>query len=588
MRSTTRHLVALALCLGQVCAAKPPSGVRLAKREYAQAEQLLRKGEIESALKHAQTAKDAAPADVKYVAYVELLRQVRSARKLADGQRLAKAGDYKSAVTLLQSALQDDPNNPELAAAARDAGLHTVNKQALSNVLVDPEPMEPEGATLVPRDPAAKRDFHLRGTAGQVLTDFFRQYGIALQVDSSVLQRQIKMDMTGGDYTAALAVLLKQAHVFVVPASATQGVAYNDTPEQRSNHENLYLQTFDIKEAGSAQNINEITNALRAIFNFKSVGQTAEGKLALKGTRAQIEEAAKFIEMAVSARPELMLDINEIEISDSLVRQAGLTVPLQFQALNISTQLQNAGVSSLSDLQSQLAAGTLSQAALASLGSLLTQLQMPNQGVVTFGGGRTQELVLVPAVLTATFNDQKNHARILEHISLRAVAGSVATYHDGFRYPIVTTTFSTLINQNLLNQLTGTQLTVPPPAVEYVDLGISLKVTPRLQSNRDVALDFELQIKTLTGATVNLVPVIGSREFTGAITLREGESALLAGLTEQTELNNNSGIPGLSSIGLAALGGSINRNKQQNEILITVTPHAVRLPQHQAVAFPME
>ena len=578
--------LAVALCLGQVCLAKVPPGAKLAKKEYERAEQLLRKGEVESALEHAQAAKDADPADLRYVAYVELVRQIRSTRELAESQRLTKTGDYKTAVNMLQGALKSDPNNPDLARAARDAGLHALDRNALAQLSLEPDGMELEGAVLKPKDPEKKRDFHLRGTAGQVLTDFFRQYGILLQVDGSVVQKQIKLDMSGGDYAAALSVLLKQTHAFVVPASATQGVAYNNTPEMHNSHEHLFVQTFDIRQAGSPQELNELTNALRAVFDFKFIGQTSNGKLALKGTRAQVEEATSFIQMALSERPEMMLEINEIEVSDTLMRQAGLTLPLQYQALNISTQLNAAGISSLSQLQSELAAGTLSQTAQASLGGLLMQTQ--NHGVVTFGGGRTQELVLVPP-LTASLNDQHNRAQILEHISLRAVTGTAASYHDGLRYPIVSTTFSTLVNPNVLNQLVGNQqLTIPPPAVEYVDLGISLKVTPIIQSNRDVTLKFEMKVQNLTGAFVNQVPVIGNREFVGQMTLRQGESALIAGLTEQTDLRSSLGIPGLSSIGAAALGGNVNRNKQQNEILITVTPRAIRMPQRTPVTFPIE
>jgi type II secretory pathway component GspD/PulD (secretin) len=97
-----------------------------------------------------------------------------------------------------------------------------------------------------------------------------------------------------------------------------------------------------------------------------------------------------------------------------------------------------------------------------------------------------------------------------------------------------------------------------------------------------------MKVQNLTGASVNQVPVIGNREFVGQMTLRQGESALIAGLTEQTDLTSSLGIPGLSSIGAAALGGNVNRNKQQNEILITVTPRAIRMPQRPPMAFPMD
>ncbi len=580
-----RHLVLLA-CMVSLCSGtKSPPGVKQAKKEYERAQQLFLKGDIDAAIEQAESAKANDPTDLRYVTYVELLAQVRSARQLADAQRLGKSGEYQKAVNVLRSALQRDPGNPELAVAARDAALQSV--QTLPKLTLVPDSIEPEGAVLLPQDPGKKRDFHLRGNTGQVLTDFFRQYGIAVQIDPTVQPKQLRLDITETDYMTALSVLLKQGHVFLVPASTTQVVAYNDTQENRNNYEHLFVQTFDVKEAGSPQAINELTNTLRAVFNFKFIGQTATGKLALKGSRAQVEQAAEFLEMALTARPELMLDINEIEISDSLIRDFGLSLPLQYQALNVSSVLQTAGISNVSDLLSQLNAGTLNPTALAALGGILSQLQTQNSGLLTFGGGKTQEAVLVPPA-KLSLNDQRNRARTLQHISLRVMAGTAANYHDGLRYPVVSTTFSSLVNSALVSRLFGNQtLTLPPPAVQYVDLGITLKVIPVVQANRDVTLKFEMKVQNLTGVSQNQVPVIGSREFVGTVTLRQGESAVLAGLVEDTNLRNNTGIPGLSSVGLTAIGGIHNRNIQRNQILITVTPRTIRLSRQKALAFPV-
>jgi general secretion pathway protein D len=167
-------------------------------------------------------------------------------------------------------------------------------------------------------------------------------------------------------------------------------------------------------------------------------------------------------------------------------------------------------------------------------------------------------------------------------------SGTTANLHNGLRFPIVTTTFSSLLNNPVVSRLTQNQLfQTPAPSVEYVDLGTTLKVTPLIQSDRNVRLQFSLQLRNIAGTGVNGIPVIGNREYNGIINLRQGESAIIAGTVEDSDAINNNGIPGLSSIpGLAAAGGTINRNRQRNQVLITITPRAISIPERKPVTFP--
>jgi general secretion pathway protein D len=185
-------------------------------------------------------------------------------------------------------------------------------------------------------------------------------------------------------------------------------------------------------------------------------------------------------------------------------------------------------------------------------------------------------------------NDQKNSAKTLENDSLRVQSGTTASLHNGLRFPIVTTTFSSLLNNAVVSRLAQSQLfQTPAPSVEYVDLGTTLKVTPVIVGDHDVKLQFSLQVRNIAGTGVNGIPVIGNREYTGVINLRQGESAIIAGTIEDSDAINNSGIPGLSSIpGLAALGGNVNHNRQRNQVLITVTPRSIIIPDRKTVTFP--
>ena len=59
---------------------------------------------------------------------------------------------------------------------------------------------------------------------------------------------------------------------------------------------------------------------------------------------------------------------------------------------------------------------------------------------------------------------------------------------------------------------------------------MNLKATPIIHSNTDVSLKIELNIRTLGNQSVNGIPIILNREYTGSITLKNEESGVVAGL----------------------------------------------------------
>ena len=86
------------------------------------------------------------------------------------------------------------------------------------------------------------------------------------------------------------------------------------------------------------------------------------------------------------------------------------------------------------------------------------------------------------------------------------------------------------------------------PQVQYQDLGLTLKVTPNVMRNSDVALNIDLKIDALAGSSINNVPVLNNRAYQGVVTLRQGETVVVAGELDKSEMRNISGMPGLSEI----------------------------------------
>jgi len=89
-----------------------------------------------------------------------------------------------------------------------------------------------------------------------------------------------------------------------------------------------------------------------------------------------------------------------------------------------------------------------------------------------------------------------------------------------------------------------------------------------------VALQLAINLRALSGAAINGVPVIGNREFNGSITLVDGEPAVIAGEVTHSETLALSGIPGLGQVpGLNKVTTTNSKQLEDNELLIVLTPH---------------
>jgi tetratricopeptide (TPR) repeat protein len=124
--------------------------------------------------------------------------------------------------------------------------------------------------------------------------------------------------------------------------------------------------------------------------------------------------------------------------------------------------------------------------------------------------------------------------------------------------------------------LTGLQ--APYPGVQYEDLGVKVRATPRLHPNHEVTLQLEIEIRSRTGQTVNGIPVISNRTLEQTVRLREDERTLLTGIIQREERLGITGWPGLARVpGVGRAISRRNRDRPESELLIVITPRRIRL-----------
>ena len=94
------------------------------------------------------------------------------------------------------------------------------------------------------------------------------------------------------------------------------------------------------------------------------------------------------------------------------------------------------------------------------------------------------------------------------------------------------------------------------PQVEYQDLGLTLKATPKVMRNDEVALTIDLKIDALAGSSINGNPILNNRAYSGVVTLKQGEGVVVVSELDKSESRAISGTPGISEIpGLNDLTG---------------------------------
>jgi Flp pilus assembly secretin CpaC len=112
--------------------------------------------------------------------------------------------------------------------------------------------------------------------------------------------------------------------------------------------------------------------------------------------------------------------------------------------------------------------------------------------------------------------------------------------------------------------------------VQYEDLGVTLKATPRVLRNGDVALSVDMKLTALSGAKIDGNPVLDNRAYSGVTIVKEGEAAVVATEVDKSQSLAISGTPGISEIpGMNDLTGK-DLQKNYATIVIVMTPHVVR------------
>jgi tetratricopeptide (TPR) repeat protein len=537
---------------------------------------------LDEALYEFEEASRLVPQNVEYVTAREMTRQHLAGIHLERGNSDLLAGRQVEAMAEFRTALNLDPQNEFAQQRISDAwGPVPVHTASPPQVVASADAL-----TAKPTD--GRHDIHYRGDSRGLLSAVAASYGLTVVFDDSFPSRHVRFDIENADFATAMQAASAVTKSFSVALEDTVLFACADTLDNHKAFDLMGMRSFYISAGDPAKDLNELLNSLKTLFEFKFASlNAASSTITLRGPRAALDAATQFLGQLNSARPEVMLDLKVFQVSHTYARNIGLHVPDNFNLFNIPAgSLAALGGQNIQSLINQLiASGGINQAGNQTISALLAQLQgqqnsILSQPLATFGGGITL-MGLSLDKLSAALSMNESSVQELDHVQLRASQEKDATFKLGSRYPILNASFAPIYNSSAIAKVIGNQsYTAAFPSVSYEDIGLTLKAKPWVHNNSDVALELEIQFRTLGSTNTNGIPDILNREYKGQILLKEGEQAAVAGMITVSDQKSLSGLPAFSTIpGLGLLTSQSSKQEEDDELLILITPYVVRGPE---------
>ncbi|MEA1648669.1 cohesin domain-containing protein [Nitrospirillum sp. BR 11164] len=323
---------------------------------------------------------------------------------------------------------------------------------------------------------------------------------------------------------------------------------YPNTQAKQKDYQELSVRTFYLANAEA----KTIANTLKTIIKVRDIAVDEKLNMVIvRDTPEAIRMAEKLVAVEDVPDPEVMLDVEVLEIQRSKLQNFGIQWPASasFQPSPLGS-ITTGGDSSSSGSSSS---GSGNSSSAVSLYDLTHQT--------------TRNIGVSVGSATANANLQDSDARLLTNPRIRVRNHEKAKILIGQRLPNIT---STATSTGFLSQ-----------SVNYIDVGLTLNVEPTIYLDDNVGIKLTLEVSSIirqvTTQTGTSAYEIGTRTASTALRLKNGETDVLAGLIDSQERTSGNKLPGLGDVPvLGRLFGATTDDDQKTEIVLSITPHLVR------------
>jgi len=529
--------------------------------EYNQGVKAENLQDYDAAIAYYQKALKADPHNATYKIRLHQARFDAGEFHIKRGLEMRKRGELDGAGIEFQKALVADPSSSiaeqELKRTAEMIGERNRTSEPEAPTDHNQQPLASMPPELKPltRAPISMKMENDAKIAFETIGKFA---GLTMIFDPDFPARKIHVELNGVTLEQALEIVSLESKAVVTPVTENTLFVYPDQPQKRRDYEEEVVRTFYLSNVTQPQDITEIMTGLRQLFDLKRIQQVnSQNAIIIRDTPDKLMLVQKLIDDIDKAKPEVIVQVEVLQASKDRLRELGVQPGSQ-----ASVALTNGTTSSSSS------------------GGTSTTTSNP----ITFDTFRhlnpNSFSVTLPS-FTANLVENDSDTKIIQNPEIRSVDGQTAKLKIGQRIPVATGSFQAGVGvggaggAGFVNPLVNTQFT-------YLDVGVNVDMTPRVHPNHEVSLKLRIEISSeLTTVNIGGIsqPVIGSKTIEHDIRLKEGEVNILGGLIERTDTKTISGWPGLARIPIFGRLFSDNKvDHQEDETLIVLTPHIVRMP----------
>jgi general secretion pathway protein D len=366
----------------------------------------------------------------------------------------------------------------------------------------------------------------------------------------------------------ALEIILATNSLMYARVDSRTIVIAPDNAQTRMKYEMQAVKVFYVKTG----DITEMRNALQPLGIKQIVPYKQLNAFVIRDTPANLEVAEHVLKSLDKDKAEVLIDINMYQVSHnnllSLGNQFALGDPSKQTSLGLQSGLGGIGAANF----------------------------IVGQGARTLAGPFGIALGLPGSSLTA-FQSTGN-AKLLASTQVHVLDGEQHTIRLGQRVPIQTASYPFVGNPvtpngtgTVLPGANGTGVGTPTnpasnlvssafgfgiPQIQYENVGLNIDMTPTVTSD-EVQMKMKIDSTSIDGSTSTLTPTFNQTTMQSVAKIRDGQTTMIAGISQNTQSKNVKGLP---LIGLIPILGRFfttpDNQNIQSDVVITVTPHILR------------
>ncbi len=462
---------------------------------------------------------------------------VRHRGLVAEAEKLVKAEKYRDAREMLAPVLTENPSQRDARRLQRLIEEKTM-KPAVALLQLKSSVTKPISLEL--RDVPVRTVFDVLARAANL--NFLFDKDVRTDQKTTIVVRDAQVE-------DVIRLILATNQLEQKVLNETTALVYPNTPQKLRDYQDLVVKSFYLSNA----DVKQTANLIRTILKTRDIFIDEKlNLLVMKDTPNAIRLAEKLIAAQDIAEPEVMLEVEVLEIGYNKLLQLGIRYP---QSLAVG-----------------LAGGGTTSSSTSSGGTTTTT---GTPGAMSLAEWRNRSADMVRLTFTDplflfSLRQQDGRTNLLANPRIRVKNREKAKIHIGDRVPVITTTAA--VAGGFVSQ-----------SVNYLDVGLKLEVEPLIYLEDEVGIKVGLEVSNITntiqtpGAGGSLVYQIGTRNTSTVLRLHDSETQILAGLINDEDRRNAERVPGLGDLPvLGRLFSSTNDTNTKTEIVLLITPRLVR------------